>query len=174
MTLNISHTFDEGNFRHYMNGFNVVLHCHHYMSLTTKLAIDFDDIGGTRILAESAEDSVLPILIDYIQKNKLNDPQERLRIGAEFYKEMGLGQMTVSGNVGQGQVKLDSSHVEKGWIAKWGKTDGPVNHFTRGYIAAVFEAAFDKPARSYDIKETKSIVTGAPATTFTIEKKQRG
>ena len=53
MTLELKHTFDEKNYRHFLNGFNIVLHCHHYMSLTTKLAGDFDDIGGTRILAET-------------------------------------------------------------------------------------------------------------------------
>jgi hypothetical protein len=170
MTFNVKHTFDEKNFRHYMNGFNVVLHCHHYMSLTTKLAMDFDDIGGTRILSESAEDSILPILTDYIKKNNVTNPDDRLRAGADFYKEMGMGKMTVSGNADGGQVILEGSHVDKGWITKWGKHNGPVNHFTRGYIAAIFAAGFDKPARSYAVTEKDSIVTGAGTGSFAVEK----
>jgi hypothetical protein len=172
MALNVLHTFDEKNFRHYLNGFNVVMHCHHYMSLTTKLAIDFDDIGGTSILAESAEDSILPILVDYIKKNNVNNPEERLLAGAEFYKHMGMGKMAVSGNIAGGKVILEGSHVDKGWQEKWGNNKGPVNHFTRGYIAAIFAAGFDKTARSYIVKENESMVTGAGTSSFSVEKRQ--
>lgn len=172
MTLNVKHTFDEKNFRHYMNGFNVVLHCHHYMSLTTKLAMDYDDIGGTRILAESAEDSILPMLTDYIRKNAINNPEERLRVGAGFYREMGMGSIDISGSEAGGKVSLQASHVDKGWQTKWGNNKGPINHFTRGYIAAVFEAAFDKPPRSYQVSEKESMVTGAAKGLFSVEKIQ--
>ncbi|MDD1719806.1 MAG: hypothetical protein LUQ25_07085 [Methanoregulaceae archaeon] len=168
MTLEIKHTFDEKNFRHYLNGFNMVLHCHHYMSLTTKLAIDFDDIGGTRILSESAEDSVRPLLEDYIRNHKISG-DERLRIGAEFYSLMGMGKMEISGNAGAGNVKLQKSHVDSGWLKKWGNHDNPVNYFTRGYIAAVFGASFDKPARSYRVTENEAIVAGANTSSFTVE-----
>jgi hypothetical protein len=170
MTLEIKHTFDDKNYRHYMNGFNVVLHCHHYMSLTTKLAIEYDDIGGTKILTESAEDSVLPILADYIKNHNIGDPKERLNVGADFYKEMGMGIMDISGTEEGGKVVLKSSHVDKGWHAKWGQTNNAINFFTAGYIAAAFEAAFNKPARSYTIKEHESIITGAKNSSFVVEK----
>jgi predicted hydrocarbon binding protein len=54
------------------------------------------------------------------------------------------------------------------------KKNGPVNHFTRGYIAAIFAAGFEKPARSFEVKENKSIVTGAGTSSFSVEKKQVG
>lgn len=172
MTLDIKHTFDEKNFRHYMNGFNVVLHCHHYMSLTTKLAMEYDDIGGTRILSESAEDSILPLLTDYIRKNNISKPEERLGVGAGFYRVMGLGSMVVSGDEAGGQVSLKASHVDKGWQTKWGDNSTPVNYFTRGYIAAVFEAAFDKPPRSYLVNENESMLTGSSKSSFLVKKIQ--
>jgi hypothetical protein len=169
MTLEIKHTFDDKNYRHYMNGFNVVLHCHHYMSLTTKLAIEYDDIGGTKILAESAEDSVLPLLAEYIKSHNISDPKERLNVGADFYKEMGMGVMDISGTEQGGKAVLTSSHVDKGWQTKWGPTNRAVNYFTAGYVAAAFEAAFNKPARSYAIKEQESMMTGSKTSSFTVE-----
>ena len=41
MDLDVKFTFDDKSYRHYMNGHESVLHCHHYMTLTTKMAEDF-------------------------------------------------------------------------------------------------------------------------------------
>lgn len=169
MTLELTHTFDDKNYRHFLNGFNMVLHCHHYMSLTTKLAEDFNDIGGTRILAETAEDSIRPILDNYVTTHAVAAGDARLKMGAEFFSVMGMGKMEASGTAGSGTVSLSRSHVDQGWIKKWGNHTKPINHFTRGYIAAMFAAAYDKPARSFIVRETEAMVTGKAVSSFTVE-----
>ncbi len=103
MALKVDFTFDEKSYRHYMNGFLSVLHCHHYLCLTTKLAKDFDDIGGVRILTETAEDTIRPLFDDYISKNGVESFKERIMMGMEYYAIMGLGGMKVSANE-QGQL----------------------------------------------------------------------
>jgi hypothetical protein len=168
MTLNLELTFDKNNYRHYMNGFQTVLHCHHYMSLTTKAALEYQAIGGLQILMESAEDSIRPVLDDYFTKNPTSDVSARLNIGAEFYAAMGMGKMSLSGSGAKGEAVLTRSHVDQGWIKKWGKTNIPVNHFTCGFIAGVFAAAFQKPARSYQVTELSSIVKGDAQSRFSI------
>jgi len=168
MTLELIHTFDDKNYRHFLNGFNIVLHCHHYMSLTTKLAEDFDAIGGTRILAETAEDTIRPILDNYAKTHAIAAGDARLKMAAEFFSVMGMGKMEASGTAGSGNVTLTRSHVDQGWVKKWGNHTKPINHFTRGFIAAMFAAAYDKPARSYTVSETDAIVTGKPAGSFTV------
>ena len=169
MALELKHTFDEKTYRHFLNGTHIVLHCHHYMSLTTKLAEDHDDIGGTRILAEVAEDSVRPLFDEYIKSHSLAPGDARLKMAEEFYSVMGMGRMAVTGNETTGKVVLSRSHVDQGWQKKWGNHTKPVNHFTRGYIAAMFGVAFDKPARSYKVTETESMVMGNASSTFVVE-----
>jgi predicted hydrocarbon binding protein len=170
MTLELKHSFDDKTYRHFLNGFNIVLHCHHYMSLTTKLAEDFDDIGGTRILAETAEDTIRPVLDEYAKTHSVAPGDARLKMAAEFYSVMGMGKMDASGTADAGKVSLPKSHVDQGWVKKWGNNTKPVNYFTRGFIAAMFAAAFDKPARSYKVTETEAIVTGKPASSFAVAK----
>ncbi len=153
MALEIKHTFDENTFRHFINGHGFVLHCHHYMSLTTKLA----------------EDTIRPVLESYVKEKGITSPAERLQVGAEYYSFMGMGKMAVSGTSAGGEVKLAHSHVDEGWIAKWGKHDKPINHFTRGFVAAMFAVAFDKPARSFEVVETAAIVTGAPESVLSVK-----
>ncbi len=163
MALNVDFTFDDKTYRHYMNGFLSVLHCHHYLCLTTKMALDFDVIGGVRILMETAEDTIRPLFDDYISKNRVTSFKDRILMGMEYYAIMGLGRMKVSANEQGGKVQLLRSHVDQGWLKKWGKNDKHINYFTRGYVAAMFAAALDKPARSFTVTELESIVTGDKA-----------
>jgi hypothetical protein len=162
MSINVNFTFDESTYRHYMNGHASVLHCHHYMCLTVKLAEDMEKIGGTTILAETAEDSIRPLFDDYFKSENIAESSDRFRIGEEYFAVMGLGKISVNGNVDGGEVKLLHSHVDEGWLKKWGKSDKPVNHFSRGYAAALFAATFTKAPRSYVVSEETSIAMGAP------------
>lgn len=168
MPLEINHTFDADTYRHTINGHNFVLHCHHYMAFITKMAEDFADIGAVRVLREVAEDSIRPVLDSYFAEHDITSPEDRLAIGAEYYAAMGMGLMEVSGSDLAGEVVLKHSHVDEGWLKRWGQNNKSINHFARGYVAAVFSAAFSKPARSYSVTETASIVTGAPESVLTV------
>lgn len=161
MPLQIDHSFDDDTYRHSINGHQFVLHCHHYISLTSKMAEDFADIGGVRALTEATEDSFRPVFDSYFSQHSVADPGERLALGAEYFTFMGLGTMDLSGTADSGEVKLAHSHVDEGWVKKFGASDKPINHVTCGYVAALFAAAFDKPARSFNVTETSSIATGA-------------
>ena len=169
MSLQIDHTFDDETYRHTINGHQFVLHCHHYMSLTTKLAEDFSDIGGVKVLTEATEDSFRPIFDSYFSDHSVSDPEQRLALGAEYYTFMGLGAMEVGGSAAGGNATLNHSHVDEGWLKKFGKHDKPINHVTCGFLAALFAAAFDKSPRSYTVTEKSSIVTGASESALTIE-----
>lgn len=169
MSLKINHTFDEETYRHSINGHEFVLHCHHYMTLTTKLAEDFAELGAVQVLRESAEDSIRPVLDSYFAEHGVTSPEERLAVGAEYYAFMGMGLMEVAGTATSGGAKLKHSHVDEGWIKKWGQHNKPINHFTCGFVAALFAAAFSKPARSYSVTEAASIVMGAPESVLAVK-----
>ncbi len=169
MDLNVKFTFDENTYRHYMNGFLTVLHCHHYLCLTTKMAEEFKELGGIKILCESAEDSIRPILDDYFAKNGVVSIEEKFNVGTQYYSVMGMGKMKIKANQTGGSVLLPRSHLDQGWIKKWGKNETPVNYFTCGFIAAIFSAAFGRPSRTYEVTETEGIVQGFPASQFMVK-----
>ena len=171
MALNIEYTIDEKTYRRFMNGVHAVTHCDHYVTMFTKLAIEMAEYGGPQILADSLEDSLRPLFDDYFQQNGIAAAGERLNVACEFYSLMGLGIMQAQGEESGGAVSLSKSHVDQGWLAKLGKNDAPVNHLTRGFIAAMFAAVHDKPARSYDVEEAEGIVQGENASRFTVQAK---
>jgi predicted hydrocarbon binding protein len=168
MALNLEFSFDEQTYRKRVNGFDIVGHSHNLMSIVIKLADKFDEFGGTRILAESAEDAFRPIFDDYVKKHGLPTGQERLQMAAEIFETLGMGLMKNNGTAAGGEVILTRSHVDEGWKMKFGQADHPLNYFARGFIAAMFECAFDRPARSYQVKETASMAMGNEQNLFSV------
>jgi hypothetical protein len=161
--LKIERKFDPNRKRHYLNDFLTVLHCHHYATLFTQLALDAKElVDGTKILKESVEDVFFEVLSDYYKKNGISDAKERLNIAAQMFSAVGMGKMDiVSGDDNGGEVDMPFSYVDEGWIKKWGKYKEPVNFIGAGYVCGMFAAVFDKPVRTYKVTETQSRVMGA-------------
>jgi hypothetical protein len=170
-TLVLDHKFDPETCRHYLNGQLVVLHCHHYASLYTQLALDCSMLDAKKLLADCAEDSFLEVLTSYFQEHKVTSVEDRIAIGQQYYASTGLGKLTVlCAGCDAGEIRLDFSHVDQGWVRKWDKTDQPVNYIGLGYVSALFSAIYDYPARSFQARETQSIVTGCDHSTIEVVK----
>jgi hypothetical protein len=169
MSLNLDFTLDNQTFRHYLNGRPVVMHSHHYLALITKLVQEMDDFGGPQILTESVEETMRAIFDDYIKNNNLSSPQDKCNVGREYFSVFGLGKMIVTGNENGGEVRLVRSHIDEGWVKKWGNSDKPINYFACGYIAAMFGAAFDKPLNTYSVTEAASIAVGDSENKFNVK-----
>jgi len=167
--IKLDHKFDAARNRHYLNDQLSVLHCHHYATLFTQLALDAKDlVDGTGILKEAAEDVFYGVLTNYYQKNSVSDAQEKIKVAIEMFSAFGMGKMSVSGDAGGGEVKLPHAYVDEGWLKKWGKFKAPVNFIGAGYIAGMFAAAYDKPSKTYKVEETQSRVTGAAESVFKV------
>lgn len=167
LELELEHKFDSSRYRHYLNDQLAVLHCHHYSTLYTQLALDAEFLDGKMLLAECAEDSFYKVLLGYFEAHTELDLADKLSVGCQYYGAVGLGQMEVMcAGEDSGEVVLHHSHLDEGWIKKWGQHDRPVNYITAGYIAALFSATYELPPRSYAVLETESIVTGAERSRF--------
>ena len=169
MSLKLDFSLDNETYRHSLNGHPIVMHSHHYLALITKLAEDLGDIGGPQIIKDAVEDSMRAIFDDYILKNGLTSPMDKCNVCREYYSVFGLGKMVVSGSESGGEVRLVRSHIDEGWVTKWGNHNKPINHFTCGYIAAIYAASFNKPARSYTVTETASMAGGEEEGKFSVK-----
>jgi len=169
MPLQLDFTMDNDTFRHSLNGHPFVMHSHHYLALITQMAENLDDIGGKQILMDVVEESMRTIFDDYIQKNGLTSAQDKCNVGREYYSAFGLGKMVITGDENGGEVRLVRSHLDEGWVMKWGTHDKPINYFTCGYIAAMFGAAFNKSLKSYSVTEAASIAAGEPEGKFLVK-----
>ena len=161
--------FEPRSCRHLVDGRTYVLHCHHYATLYTQLAEDCGMLDGKKLLAEVAEDTFYDVLEAYFRKHCLESVADRFAAAEQYYRTAGMGVLKVdSAGPDYGEVEVPSSHLDAGWIKKWGPSGKPVNHLTRGFIAALFAAAFDRPRRSYTVTETASIAAGAQASRFVV------
>lgn len=165
----IDHKFDPKTCRHYLNGQLSVLHCHHYATLYTQLAEDCGLLDGKKLIAEVAEETFFDVLSSYFKEYQITSIEDRITIAEQYFAISGMGELkVVCAGPDSGEVDLLHSHLDSGWIKKWGKRDKPINFITCGYISGMFSAIFDKPTRSYNTKETQSIVSGAEKSSFKV------
>ena len=163
------HVFDPKSCRHYDNSVPSVLHCHHYASLYCQLADDAEQFNGRQLLRRASELAFLPVLKKYFAEHQVADCGERVALAEEYWKSMGFGTLKFDW-VGElsSAAHMDHSHVDEGWIKKWGTREKPVNFIGQGYLSAAMAAIYDLPAGSYTVYETESIVSGAAASRFSL------
>jgi len=168
-SLIVEHKFDTKTKRHYLNNTQTVFHCHHYTTLYTQLALD---AGETVLLQNVAEESFFDLISNYFETHNIENLDEKVDIACEYYAALGLGDVKVR-FLGEysGEVISEHSHIEQGWLKKWGKYDKTVNYIGCGYVAAMFSAILDKPIGTFFVKEHQSIVKGDKFTMFKIVKK---
>jgi hypothetical protein len=167
--LELDRVFDAERTRHFLNGELSVLHCHHFATLYTQLALDANETG---LLADVAEETFYQPIANYFQKHNVTSMNDRVELAIQYFSAFGLGKMHVK-YLGDdsGTVVLTNSHVDEGWIKKWKKYDRPVNYIGAGFIAAMFSAILGKPVGTFNVREDESIVMGAKQSVFTVYKK---
>lgn len=167
--LKLEHHFDEQRCRHSLNNTVYVLHCHHYATLYSQLADDAKDLGGAQLLRQAAELSFHPQLKELFVRQDATDIRSRVTVIEEYWRSMGMGLLSIQ-NVGtmSAFAVMKRSHVDEGWIKKWGKRDEPVNFIGQGYLNASLAVLYELPPGSFSTIEEVSIVSGAEASRFTI------
>lgn len=167
--LVLAKTFDANVCRHFIGANTVVLHCHHYATLYTQLAMDCSMLDAKALLAQCSEEVWQEFLSGYYRDHAISSVPERIALGEQAFAAAGLGKMHVAcAGPDSGEVTLEHSHVDEGWIKKWGKHHQPVNYIGAGFIAGLFAAVFDRPAGSYVATETQSLVSGAECSRFAV------
>lgn len=167
--LVLNKEFDAKSCRHKIDGNAAVLHCHHFATLYTQLAIDCSMLDAKALLAECAEDAWEEFLSGYYRNQGISSTTERIALGEQAYAAAGLGKMRVTcAGPESGEVIIEHSHVDEGWMKKWGKHETPVNFIGCGFIAGLFAAVFGHPVRSFVANEIQGIVCGAPCSRFTV------
>ncbi len=168
-SLVLDHQVDHRNWRHFLNGHQVVLHCHHYAALFTQLADDCELVDGKKLLRDSAEDAFYPLLTDIYTQQNVQAIADRIALGQDLFAALGLGRLTIHcAGVDSGEASMSSSHIDQAWLRKWGQRPMPVNFVGQGYLAALFAAVYGRPVRSYTVNEYASIVAGAEQSLFAV------
>jgi hypothetical protein len=163
----IDHRFDPVKCRHYLNDVVTVLHCHHYMTLFHQLADDAKEFEGERFLKEAAEDTFYEVLRDYFDSKGIVNLEEKVALAEQYWSVVGMGLIEFTA-VGRYAViaEMEYSHVDEGWLKKWGGREEPVNFITTGFVSACAALFCGRPSKSFRTKETKALVCGDEKSVF--------
>lgn len=167
VSFEVNYRFDPQTCRHYLNDFSTVLHCHHFITLYTQLADDAIHFEGERMLRETAEDTFYEILQNYYQKHQLTQLSDQISIAEQYWQMVGMGKLQFM-EVGKYTIRAEMlhSHVDQGWLIKWGLATKPINFITEGFIAAVAALVNARPPKSYGVKALQALVQGEDKSVF--------
>ena len=167
LELELDHKFDPVSNRHYLNGVCTVLHCHHYASLYTQLADVADNFNGKQLLYNTAEETFYEVLKNYFQQKRIDEVEDKVTIAEQYWQAVGMGLIRfISIGKYNATAEMEYSHMDEGWLKKWGSRDKPVNFITEGFVAAVIALVNNKPIRSFAVHETAALVRGDEASIF--------
>lgn len=164
--------FDSSLMYQYVNNEICVMHCHHYATLFTKLAMDMEKIGGSALLRDAMEESAYLTLQRLFLTHRPGSLEDKIDIVRQYFGLAGLGQLELTVTGAQGRARMIHSHVDEGWIKKWQKEKGPVNFIGQGYIVGAFSIITGRPIGTYTIEETRSIVKGDKCSEFIVKEKR--
>jgi hypothetical protein len=128
------------------------------------LAIDAEE---TELLTNVAEESFYKLIFDCLKLNNIETMNDKAELALELFSELGLGQIEME-YMGKdsGEFLMPYSHVDSGWLKKWGKYDRPVNYIGAGYISAMFSAVRGEKSGTFKTMEFESIAMGAKRSLF--------
>jgi hypothetical protein len=163
-------SFDPIRKLQYINSDPSVMHCHHYSAIFTKLALELKDSGGTKYLTEAMEEASYIALRKVFITEALESTAERRSFVEQYYRLTGLGDLSIRDcSAAGGSITLRRSHMDEGWVKKYGKSSTPVNFVTVGFLAGAFAAIFNKHLRHFQVEETASMATGKTTGEFLVK-----
>lgn len=138
-----------------LSGLPIAMHCHHYNINLQKMLEDTMEEEGIRLMFRAAEEvSYHAFLSLFRQYNQIKTIKSKLEFSSTICQNCGLGVIHFR-KIGPhgGRVVSPSSHHVTGWLAKHGRRNTPGCHFSRGWIAGILEAIYDRPLGHYAVRE---------------------
>lgn len=165
-------------------GTEVSFHCDKF---NTRIVKGLEDVVGfeeaTKLLAHQAEVTHYAFLKTFFvdgpgaEAFATMSPEEKLAAIFEIYKLLAYGAFNADGiTAAGGTLSSPTSYVAEGWLENlerwnWTLRDHPVCHDACGHLAAALAIAFDKPAETYTVSETKCRSQGDDVCEFAAEVK---
>ncbi|MCB2230200.1 hypothetical protein KQH82_05755 [bacterium] len=160
--------FDRELKQHSVGGEQSVVHCHHYITLFTQMASDAEHLDGPMHLTDAAAESFYRVLKRYIATRGITLIPDRIAVAEAYFSFCGLGKIRFVCCGESAVATLSRSHIDDGWLRRWGQRDKPVNYMGAGFIKAALAVTFDlSDWQDIRVTESASIVCGAPESEFT-------
>jgi predicted hydrocarbon binding protein len=155
------------------NGALISLHCHHYNCGLLKTIEEIPHIDGYAVIVETAAEEFSANFKQLLSKQPSGgSPDKALQEASELYRFMGFGRLDLSNLTERGgHAYADSSYYVTSWLAKYGRRETPVCHFTCGFISGILGAIFDVTPHTYEVKETQCIMLRQDRCEFIVARK---
>ncbi|AKV04206.1 hypothetical protein AKJ09_10869 [Labilithrix luteola] len=154
--------FDNGAYRRWIAGKEVILHCHHYNSRLQNTIEGASAVDGRAIIVRAAEAVFRDHVANAIAQS--DDLAMRLRVARNLYAHLGYGWLDFS-RLDAGTITATASHFVEGWNAGFPGRSQPVCSFAEGYLQGAIHAVAGKTVY---VRERECMIAGASACRFEV------
>jgi len=165
-----------------VGGTEMAFHCDKFNTRITKSLEDVLGIEeGGELLRSSAERTTHAFLSKFLSDGETKatfealPPPDRLQAIFRIFKVLAYGALETA-ELGEKRsvFRSTSTYLAEGWLENqkrwhWEDREAPVCHDIRGYLGAALALAFDKPAGSYRLVETRCRAMGQEVCEFIAE-----
>jgi len=132
-----------------LGGSRLVFHCHHYNVFLQRSLEDAVGARAAGLQRDAACEAARGMLTRVFAAAPDGSLEQRLARAAALFGGLGFGRADVTGlDAMGGIVRVSPSHYAIGWIAKFGHSTRPVDHFATGFFrGALCAAAGHAPER---------------------------
>ena len=155
-----------------VSGILMAFHCHHYNTNLFQTLDDIEYVDGIKILQNATEEAVFKQFTDIFKNYSDISLGDKLSLAEQLYKQFGSGTLVLKGlsEDGTGSFSCPASHLVKGWLSKFGKRKEPLCAYTCGFVAGVLAAATGASTKTFKVKETQCMSTGAGECQYEVTK----
>ncbi|UJR85792.1 hypothetical protein [Sandaracinus amylolyticus] len=134
--------FDRENGTIVIGGSRLVFHCHHYNVFLQRSLEDALGDRAVSIQRRAASEAARTMLERLFAQAPSETFAARMTRAASLFATLGFGRADVSEVTPMGGlVTISPSHYAVGWIAKFGPSTRPVDHFATGFFRGALTAA---------------------------------
>jgi hypothetical protein len=149
-----------------LGGARLVFHCHHYNVILQRSLEDALGPRAVEIQRQAAAEVARLALRKLFSDEGLTAFDARMARAAAVFSDAGFGRAALQDVTPLGgRVELRPSHYAVGWIAKWGPTDRPVDHFAAGFFKGALAAAADLAPERVAVEALSEAASREGATT---------
>ncbi|MCA9681205.1 MAG: hypothetical protein KC457_03350 [Myxococcales bacterium] len=163
--------YEPETYRRIVAGKSVIIHCHHYNARVQRTVEGSSVIDGKTLFREAAASVFAEQLAGICRADE--DAAARLRLAAALYTALGFGSFDLGAHdlFAEGAcVRAPSSHYVEGWLAGFGRPEGPVCTFSEGYLEAAIWVA---TGRAVEVRERACMACGAEQCEFEVRPAER-
>ena len=150
-----------------VEGEPMIFHCHHYNTYLQQTIQDAEYVDSRPFLIGAANEVAFAQLTALFKSQGIDDINERKQWAEEIFRWAGFGRFSLAKCDEQGgEISTPHSHYSNAWLAKFGRSEAPVDFFSTGFISGALAAVYGVEQGAFSAEQVACVASGADSNRY--------